>query len=305
MDDEFPKISARVVAVYGKDIKVYYSGAYYDCSIRGKLLQTQLQSSPIAVGDNVEIIIHDSGKATIEKVLPRKQSVYRPDILGKSTHQVIATNLDQLIIVSSTQDPKFKPGLVDRFLVSAEIFGLPAVVIINKIDLQEPANYYRHSSVWGKLGYRVIFTSAKTREGIPEVIEILRAKTSTFAGHSGVGKSSLLNAIQPDLKIRTREISKSSGRGVHTTTSVIMYPLDFGGWVADTPGLKIFGLVESEKTSLQDYFPEFAAYENQCKFTNCQHRDEPGCRIKRAVDEGEVAGFRYHSYLKLWDQLDT
>lgn len=303
MISEADKVAAKVVAVFGKHIKVYCQAGYFESTIRGKILQSQLESSPVAVGDNVKITIHKDGTAAIEEVLPRRHSLYRPSFVGKKMHQVMASNLDQVIIVSSTQDPKFKPGLVDRFLISAELLELEPVIIINKIDLQAPSNFQEYSETWGKLGYPVLFASAKTKQGLDGVIAVLKDKTSTFAGHSGVGKSSLLNAIQPALKIKTREISKASGRGVHTTTSVMMYPLDFGGWVADTPGLKIFGLAETNKLSLKNCFPEFIDYEQKCRFADCQHRDEPDCAVKAAMHDGLIAGFRYKSYIKMWEQL--
>jgi len=256
----------------------------------------------VAVGDNVEISISDDGIASIEKVLPRRQILSRPDILVKGKKQVIAVNLDQLVVIVSTKDPRFKPGLVDRFLISAEIEKLKTAIVINKVDLADPEDFSIYARGWESAGYRVIFTSALDGSGLTDFENLLKNKSSTLAGHSGVGKSSLLNAIQPDLNIRTRRISKTSGRGVHTTTSVIMHPLTFGGWVADTPGLKVFGLAGATKSNLNTFFPEMNNYAD-CRFSDCIHLNEPDCAVKAAVKSGEMSEFRYNNYKKIYEKL--
>jgi ribosome biogenesis GTPase len=273
--------------------------------VPGKLFKDRPTSSPIAVGDDVELQLQSDDTVLIEKVLPRKQYLIKPGLLSPDKRQVMAANLDQLVIVSSTENPKFKAGLIDRFLVSAEKEHLPAIIVINKIDLRPATEFDDYKRIWNKIGYRVLFTSAIAKTGLTDLVEALTDKSSALAGHSGVGKSSLLNAIQSSLHLKTAGISKSTGRGVHTTTSVVFHHLDFGGWVADTPGLKVFGIVDIARKDLYRCFPEFNDHIDNCRFTNCQHIDEPGCGIKQAIESGDIARQRYNSYYKLWQQLDN
>ncbi len=298
-------LTGKAVAAYGKYIKVFHEGKEYIATIRGKLLKEQLCSSPVAVGDNVEFSLDAGDRAVIEKILSRKQYLARPDALVKGKLQVIAANLDQLVIITSMKKPKFKPGLVDRFLVSAESENLKAAIVINKIDLADPDKFLDYADAWRMLGYPVIFTSAKTGAGLDGLITLFKDKSSVLAGHSGVGKSSLLNAIQPSLNLRTKEISKATGKGTHVTTSVIMYALDFGGWVTDTPGLKIFGLSGINKNNLLYHFPEIKDRTGKCRFNNCLHINEPDCAVKSAVDSGEIYEFRYLSYKRIWEKLES
>ena len=193
----------------------------------------------------------------------------------------------------------------DRFLVSAENEKLKASVVINKVDLAGQAEFGLYSEAWTSLGYQTIFTSAETGEGLAKLISLLRGQTSVLAGHSGVGKSSLLNAIQPHLNITIGEISRSTGRGVHTTTSMVMYPLDFDAWVTDTPGLKVFGLSGIDQENLYHNFPEMSKFEGLCKFNDCLHISEPGCAVKKAVETGTIHNFRYQSYQKMLSELNT
>ncbi len=237
-------------------------------------------------------------------MLPRKQYLARPDLLVKNKVQIIAANLDQLVIVSSTKEPQFKPGLVDRFLISAKSEELEAIVVINKIDLTNQTEFQAYADAWSSLGYHTLFTSAKTGYGMNELIPYLKTKSSVLAGHSGVGKTSLINAIQPSLNLNTREISRSTGKGVHATASVVMFPLDFGGWIADTPGIKVFGLTGINKANLCQYFPEMTKHDGECKFNNCLHLSEPGCVIKKAVKTGDIHEFRYLSYKRIFEQLN-
>ncbi len=236
-------------------------------------------------------------------MLPRKQLLARPGVIGDGKKQVIASNIDQLVIITSTIKPRFKPGLVDRFLVSAEYENLKSVIIINKIDLVPPDNYESYALTWSSLGYDVAFTSAKTKVGLDDFVKFLKDRTSALAGHSGVGKSSLLNAIQPSLDLHTREVSQSTDKGVHATTTVRMYPLDFGGWVIDTPGLKLFGLSGIDKENLWRYFPEMRDYQRHCRFNDCVHINEPGCAVKKAVETKKISEFRYINYKRIWENL--
>jgi len=264
---------------------------------------TDLRYSPVAVGDNIEFELDQSGLALIERVLPRKHFLVRPDVYLKERWQVIAANLDQLVIITSTAEPAFKPGLVDRFLVSAEHDNLEALIVLNKIDLEETPHSRAVAEIWQSLGYEVICTSAKSGEGIDRLEAALKDKTSALTGHSGVGKSALINAIDPTLLIKTAEISAATGKGIHTTSLVRMFPLEIGGWVVDTPGLKVFAFSNIEPHQLMRYFPEFARYESQCRFANCEHLNEPSCAVKEAVSKGEIAQFRYQDYEKFWGEV--
>lgn len=295
----------KIIAIQGKRINVYFNGKIYQSNIRGKLLKDRLDANPVAVGDNVSIVIGDNDTVTIEKILDRKQVLARPDILVKGKTQVFATNLDQLVVVSSTRSPDFKPGLIDRFLVSAEIEKLKAAIVINKIDLASKEEFISYANAWESAGYQVVFTSAKNHLGLDSFKKLLYEKSSVLTGHSGVGKSSLLNAIQPDLNLQTRQISRYSGKGVHTTSSVIMYPLENSGWVVDTPGLKIFGLSGIGKKRLYECFPEIRDHEENCRFADCSHINEPDCAIKESVKNGRISEFRYQSYKKFWQQMDN
>lgn len=296
--------TGKIIAIFGKDIKLYCNGDIYNALLRGKLLKEFKYVSPVAVGDNVEFKIRANGQAVIENVLPRSQYLARPVALVKGKVQVIAANLDQLVIISSIQNPKFKPGLIDRFLVSAINENLKAVIVLNKIDLAEKNIYSDYLDVWRSLGYPAIYTSAITGEGIEELLSLLKGKSSAMAGHSGVGKSSLLNAIKPSLNLATKEVSKYSDRGVHTTSSVVMFPLDNDSWVADTPGIKVFGLTGLDKKNLFLSFPEMTEFNDCCKFNNCLHISEPGCAVKKAVETGSISKFRYLSYIRIWEQLE-
>lgn len=298
-------LSGKIIAFFGKHIKVYHQDKEYNAVIRRKLLKDDLKYSPVSVGDDVEFTVDSGGQAVIEKVLPRTQFLARPDVLDNRRVQVIAANLDQLVIITSTSKPRFKPGLVDRFLVSAEYEDLKAVIIINKIDLVPQDEFKNYASSWNSLGYNVAFTSAKNGLGLDDFKTLLKDKTSVLAGHSGVGKSSLLNAIQPSLNLHTREISAATGRGVHATASVRMYPLNFGGWVVDTPGLKAFGLSGINRKNLWQYFPEIKNKRESCRFDDCLHINEPGCAIKEAVGTHVISEFRYSSYKRIWKKLSN
>jgi ribosome biogenesis GTPase len=292
-------LDGRVTALLGKTIKVYAGGAEYDAVLRGRLLQQIRDSSPLAVGDNVRLHRTDKGDLLIEDIKPRQQVLARPDVFYESKTQIIAANLDQIVIISSVDSPVFKPGLIDRFLVTAETQNLPAVIIINKDDLPDEINTQFYAGIWMELGYKTIYTSARTPSGLDNLVRVLRHKTSVLAGHSGVGKSSLLNAIQANLNLKIRNISEATGKGVHATTAVRMFYLDLDGWVIDTPGIKLFGLAGIRKKHLSENFPEMMKMFGKCKFGDCLHLNEPGCAIKEAVKAGAIAQFRYKSYQRI------
>ncbi len=297
------KLQGRILAVHGQSSVLHHDGRILRATLKKSLLKEKRQSSPLAAGDLVEFFLDSSGVAVIESVLPRSSSLSRPDILNKEKIQVIAANVDQLIIICSTDKPQFKPGLVDRYLVLAEKEKVKPVIVLNKIDLRNPAEFAGYLDVWKRIGYHICFTSAANGEGIEEVAKILRNKISVTTGHSGVGKTTLINSIIPELRLKTQEISRATGKGVHTTSAAIMYPLADGGWIIDTPGLKVLDISIVSEKELQDCFPEFDGLRERCQFGDCLHLSEPNCAVKRAVAEGGIAEFRYQSYQRFLREI--
>jgi ribosome biogenesis GTPase / thiamine phosphate phosphatase len=292
-----------VTAVYGKHIRVYSEGVEYEAQIKGRMLKEALGESPVAVGDNVEFEFDSDRQAHIEKVMPRGRILARQDVYVKGRRQIIATNLDQLMIITSTTEPAFKPGLVDRFLISAEKNDLNPLIVLNKIDLKSAADFAGITDSWKKLGYPVIEISARKKDGLETLAEVLANKTSAFTGHSGVGKSTIINSLAPESAIKTSEISLSTGKGIHTTTGVRMFPIGGNGWIIDTPGLKVFDIQEIRPDKLYQFFPEINELEGHCRFGNCSHLKEPGCAVKQAVADQKIAAFRYQSFEKFFEEL--
>lgn len=235
--------------------------------------------------------------------MPRGRVLARQDVYVKGRRQIIAANLDQLAIITSTTEPAFKPGLVDRFLVSAEKNDLKPLIVLNKIDLKDAADFSSITDSWRAIGYPVIEISAKKKDGLDLLAESLANKTSVFSGHSGVGKSTIINALAPELYLKTNEISAATGKGVHTTTGVRMFPIGGDGWIIDTPGLKVFDITEIRPDKLYQFFPEINELEGQCRFGNCSHLKEPGCAVKQAVADEKIAAFRYQSFVKFYEEL--
>ncbi len=273
------------------------------CEIRGKVKHKTSGTTPVAVGD--EVIISESGDGTgmIEEVLPRKSMFFRPAKGSDSKKQVIAANIDQLAAVASVMNPPLKPGLIDRFLIAAEIGNLEALVIINKIDLGETDLFLEVVEAYRAIDVPVLTVSAISGEGIEELEERLASHKTIFAGHSGVGKSTILNTINPNLNLKVGEISDYSEKGVHTTTHIQLFELPKGGYVVDSPGLKVLGLWEVEQSELDEYFQEFEKFRDECYFSGCSHTHEPDCAVKRAVEEGIVPAFRYDSYVSIYQSL--
>lgn len=291
--------------LHGQRARIFIGDDYIDAIIKGKVKYGEKNSSPIAVGDYVRYSIVSEETVAVESIETRKSTLSKPAVEKKGLLQVIAANIDRLVIVSSVKNPKFKPGIVDRFLVTAFKEELKAVIVLNKIDLGIPDMILDYFKGWEKISCEIIFTSASTGEGVDKLKETLRHGTSVISGHSGVGKSSLLNIISPDLKLKTKKISSSSDRGVHTTSRVSLYRIFPDGWVADTPGLKVFGLSGVDKKNLNEYFPEFDNLRSRCRFDDCVHIDEPDCAVKKSVENGDgsIAAFRYESYLRIYADL--
>ena len=263
---------------------------------------------PLAIGDRVRYVDAGGGRGLITEILPRGSKLSRPaPVPGQRVfEQVIVSNADQIVPVFSAANPAPKWGLLDRYLVSAEASGLPALIVINKLDLAwKNAALDEEINIYRRIGYLVLLASAVTGEGMEELKAALQGKLSVFVGKSGVGKTSLLNAIQPGLGLRVKAVSNGElGKGRHTTTHLEMFQLDFGGALVDTPGMREFGLWDIAADELADLFPEMADYVGQCKFgLSCQHDREPGCAIRKGVMAGSISPYRYQSYMRLREEL--
>jgi ribosome biogenesis GTPase len=276
-------------------------GAETRCVLRGllKSLETR-ESHVIAVGDRVLFLPLEDGSGVIERVFARITVLSRKYM---EREHVVAVNVDQLVIIASVDDPPLRTGLIDRYVVAAENGALEPVILLNKMDLATGDSPRRRLQVYAELGYRVVLCSAKTGEGLDDVKELLRGKSSIFAGQSGVGKSTILNALQPGLRLRVGEVSETTRKGIHTTTSVTLLSLDFGGYVVDTPGIREFALWDIAPEDLPYFFPEFEPYVGTCKLRGCTHTHEPGCEVKHALEEGRINRDRYDSYCRIMRSL--
>ncbi|GIZ16441.1 ribosome small subunit-dependent GTPase A [Capnocytophaga catalasegens] len=282
------------------------NGLFYECRIKGKFrIQGIKNTNPIAVGDFV--LFELEKKSAIEQgviydILPRTNYIIRRSVnLSKQTH-IIASNIDCAFLVVTLNNPPTHTLFIDRFLATAEAYSIPTVLLFNKIDTYNPDELVEIkylAAMYRQIGYKCIGISATTGKNIDQVKELMREKTSLISGHSGVGKSTLINAISPALNLRTAAISEQHMQGQHTTTFAEMFDLDFQGRIIDTPGIKGFGIVDIQKEEVSDFFPEFFALKNQCKFNNCLHIDEPHCAVKQALENDELWWSRYRSYLQI------
>jgi ribosome biogenesis GTPase / thiamine phosphate phosphatase len=268
------------------------------CQLRGKLKQGRATGDIAALGDRVTITLSEDGSGAVEYVEERKQALVRLDPRPQGVYQqVLLANADQVVFVFSCANPDPKLRMLDRFLVIAEKQKIPAVIVANKVDLVQNAKDV--FGLYESIGYRVIYTSAKINRGVDELHNALKNKISALAGPSGVGKSSLLNAIQPGLGLAVNEISKVMNKGRHTTVTRQMFPLEGGGYVADTPGWKSLALWDTEAEEIDGYFPELRDLVPHCQFSDCTHKHEPGCAVLAALKEGKIHPERYESYLRL------
>jgi ribosome biogenesis GTPase len=227
---------------------------------------------------------------------------------NKRQQHIIASNLDQSILLATLKSPKTSQGFIDRFLISCEAFHIPAIIVFNKSDIygdKEYAVYEMMKEMYEAIGYKVFLISIEKQIGLAEIKELLVDKTTLVSGHSGVGKSSFINYLFPDLDINTQEVSDWSGKGMHTTTFAQMYDMPAGGSVIDTPGMRELALANLEKEELAQYFPEMRAKMSGCQFNNCQHINEPGCAVKAAVEKGLITEARFFSYVDLWHGIET
>lgn len=286
------------------------SGRFWNGRMKGVLKLDDITSTnPVAVGDWVDAEPEqvEAGTAVINGILDRHNYINRQSPRHKHQHHIVAANLDQSILVATLKEPRTSQGFIDRFLVAAEMYHVPAVIVFNKSDLyrqKELDRYAEWKEMYTAVGYRVILVSAEKQEGLDQFRELLTGKTSMLSGHSGVGKSSLLNALFPGMNRKTQDISGWSGKGQHTTTFAEMIDLPFGGRIIDTPGMREFGLVDISKAELSHYFPEMRNRLQGCQFNNCLHYNEPGCAIKAAVQEEMIHPDRYISYLSILDSIE-
>jgi ribosome biogenesis GTPase len=280
-------------------------GLIWQCRLRGKFKFQDLKvTNPVAVGDSVYWEIEDETKQTglINDILPRRNYIARKSVHKSAHAHLLAANVDQLIIVATLTFPRTSLGFIDRLLVVAESFRVPCVVIFNKQDLfDDETKAYQQEllDLYNQLGYLCFTTSSVTGEGIETFQNLLQGKISVLSGHSGVGKSTLVNTIAPDLNLRTNNVSTFANKGVHTTTFAEMFEIAPDTFIIDSPGIKELGLSEMEKEEISHYFPEMRDLLNECKFHNCLHIDEPKCAVKDAVEAGEIAMSRYESYLSM------
>ncbi len=270
------------------------------CRLRGRLKKGTWEEDVVAAGDRVMISVQQDGTGMVEEVLPREKALIRMAPTPRGLYkQVLLANPDQMALVFASANPEPHLRMLDRFLVICEKQGIPALIVANKVDLVGLERAQEIFSLYEPIGYPVIYTSTKTGLGIDALHEHLSGKLTGLAGPSGVGKTSLLNAIQPHLGLDVREVSEATSKGRHTTLVRELFPLGEGGYIADLPGLRVLSLWDTEPEELDGYFPEIRPFVEQCYFSNCTHRTEPDCAVREAVEAGAISPERYHSYLRL------
>ena len=291
-------------------VRSFESGELFNCRIKGKFRVAGIKSTnPIAVGDVVHFHLedHQEGQGIISAIQDRKNYIVRKSVnLSKQVH-IIASNMDQALLVTTLAQPMTSTGFMDRFLSTAEAYSIPTIIVFNKIDLydeEEMMELEYREAVYSAIGYKVLKTSAMQGIGLEKLKEELKDKTTLLSGHSGVGKSTLVNAVEPNLDLRTGTVSLSHRKGQHTTTFAEMHPLRIGGDVIDTPGIKGFGMVNMKKEEISHFFPEIFALSEQCRFHNCMHLNEPQCAVKSALEKNKIAPTRYESYLNQLNDYD-
>ena len=287
------------------------AGNKYDCRLRGKFRKDGSKSTnPIAVGDKVGFSLEaDTGNGIITSIADRKNYIIRKATkLSRQTH-VIAANIDQAMVIATVAEPRTSTGFIDRVLVTCEAYSVPAVIVFNKLDLIQTAETRQlleeYTLIYREAGYPCLNVSAVDGTGLQAFESLLRDKVTLLSGHSGVGKSSLINAIEPGIDLKVQSISKAHLKGKHTTTFAEMFPLSHGGFIIDTPGIKEFGLAHFEPEEMSHFFPEMRALFNQCRFDNCTHLNEPGCTVKEKLEEGKISISRYNNYLNMLSGQDT
>ncbi|MGM0612894.1 MAG: ribosome small subunit-dependent GTPase A [Bacteroidota bacterium] len=273
------------------------------CTLKGKFRIKGIKTTnPLAVGDNVIFHMQDEDTGVIKQIKPRSNYIIRKSTKLSSQAHIIATNIDQGLIVATLSYPRTSTGFIDRFLVTAAAYQIPVKIIFNKSDIytkEENTQLKELTEAYNTIGYETLVTSAKTRDGLDQIKQLLDQKRSVIVGHSGVGKSALLNALVPGMNLRIGDLSHVHLKGKHTTTFAEMHQIWDNSYVIDTPGIKEFGLIDMEKEEIRLFFPEMLEITDQCRFYNCTHVHEPGCAVKKAVENGEIYGFRYQNYINM------
>jgi len=297
-------VKGRVIRVSGLWLLVEVAGENWQCEVRGRLKGgNRVASSPVVVGDRVAVLPTGEKIGVIESVEPRVSQFSRGASGSRPFEQIVAANLDQLLVVVSILEPSPRPGFIDRAVVMGLRGKMEPVICINKVDLDAEGARFSLGEIYRGLGYTVAYTSAETGEGVEEMGQLLRGRVSAVVGQSGVGKSSLLNRIEPGWAIKTQELMRQHDRGRHTTSAVQLYPLRAGGEVADTPGVKELRLWGVEARELAGYFVEMAPLVGACQFRDCSHLQEPGCAIIQAVEEGAITPLRYEGFCRILESL--
>ena len=299
-------------------IVIKSTGSWYDvyqddatvvkCRLRGQFrIKGIKNTNPVVVGDRVGFIMEEDGNGQIVDIEPRKNYIERKSTnLSKISH-LIASNIDIVFLVVTLKQPRTSLGFIDRFLMAAEGFRIPVCLVFNKMDLysdEELKTVHELEKLYSKVGYEWLEYSAQNPVNKELLKERMKNRVSLFSGHSGVGKSAIVNTVEPGLNLRIGSISEAHQKGMHTTTFAQMFPLENGGFIIDTPGIKEFGLIQYSKEEVRDYFPEIRKFNNLCKFDNCTHTHEPGCNVLEAVENGEIAQSRYNNYLAILNDDD-
>lgn len=299
-------------------IVIKSTGSWYDvyqndttvvkCRLRGQFrIKGIKNTNPVVVGDRVDFILEEDGNGQIVDIAPRKNYIERKATNLSKINHLIASNIDQVFLVVTLKQPRTSLGFIDRFLMAAEGFRIPVCLIFNKMDIysaDEVAVVHELEDLYAKVGYECLEYSVQNPLNQDLLKEKMKNRVSLFSGHSGVGKSAIVNTVEPSLNLRIGEISAAHQKGKHTTTFAQMFPLANGGFIVDTPGIKEFGLIQYSKEEIRDYFPEIRKYNNTCRFDNCTHTHEPGCKVIEAVENGEIALSRYNNYTAILNDDD-
>jgi len=298
-------LEGRVVEVSGDLFRVRLDGATLLCSLRGSLAGQEIGfMNAVVVGDRVLVAGDGGGRGVIEQVLPRRGVIARSNPGAEALQRLVAANVDQLLIVASWRSPHLWPELIDRYLITAQRSAIRPLIAVNKIDLADgPEEVEEAVTPYRALGYAVLLTSASSGQGVDTLRGQLAGQVTALAGLSGVGKSTLLNAVDPGFDLRTGRTNEAKGQGRHTTTQAVMLPLRGGGYVIDTPGIREFGLVGLRRGQLTGFYPEIVVQAARCRFADCSHESEPGCAVREAVEVGAISAMRFDSFLKIRDSL--